>query len=149
MFPSASANIPALIRTINKSGGKASLEAECIVCKSRDPAKLASILTDLADVDSARLARKVPSRFSDIIGAMVQAGSEAILPYEKFYVKVIQTANADYVDRDIEFASSGELVGRLAEINSLPAKSELEADRVVLAVVGKRSAYVCVKAMKD
>src|SRR5919198_3737923 len=76
-------------------------------------------------------------------GAIVQAGSKAISPNEKFYVKVIQTAKADYVHRDIEFASAGALVCKLAKINALPAKSEQEADRVVLAVVGSKSAYVC------
>ncbi len=58
-----------------------------------------------------------------------------------------QAAKADYVDRDIEFASTGALVGKLAEINALPAKSEQEADRVILAIVGKKSAYICVKDM--
>jgi hypothetical protein len=148
VFPSAFASIQALTRTINTSGGKASAEGGCIVCKSRDPAKLASTLANLSGVDGVAIARKVTSRFSDIMGAIVQVGSKAILPDEKFYVKVTQTAKADYVDRDVEFASSGALVGKLAKINALPAKSQQEADRVVLAVVGKKSAYVCVKTLK-
>jgi hypothetical protein len=147
--PSAFASIQALTRTINKSGGKASVEGGYIVCKSLDPAKLASSLTNLAEVDEVKIARKVTSQFSDIIGAIVQEGSAEILPDEKFYIKVIQTAKADYVNRDIEFASAGALVGKLAEIDALPAKSEQEADRVVLAVVGKKSAYVCVKTVKN
>ena len=148
VFPSAFASIQALTRTINKSGGKASAEGGCIVCKSRDPAKLASILSNLSGVDCVAIAREVTSRFSDIKSAIVQAGSKAILPDEKFYVKVVQTAKTDYVDRDVEFASVGALVSKLAEINALPAKSELEANRVILAVVGKKSAYVCVKTAK-
>ncbi len=147
VFPSALASIQALARTIKKFGGNASTEGGCIVCESRDP-KLATRLTGLSGVHSVAIARKVASRFSDITSAIVQAGSKAILPDEKFYVKVVQTAKADYVDRDIEFVSAGALVGKLTEINALPAKSEHEADRVILAVVGKKSAYVCVKTMK-
>jgi adenylyl- and sulfurtransferase ThiI len=146
VFPSASASRQALARTIRESGCKVSSEGECIVCEGRDHAKLASKLTNLAGVGTIAIARKVTSRFSDITNAIVQAGSKAILPNEKFYVKVIQMAKADYVDRDIEFASAGALVDKLAEINVLPARNEQEADRVVLAIVGKKSAYICVKA---
>ena len=84
-------------------------------------------------------------KFSDVTGAIVEAGSRTILPAEKFYVKVIQTAKADYVERDVEFASSGALVERLVEISALPARNEHEAGRVVVAVIGKKSAHVCVK----
>lgn len=116
-----------------------------MVCKIRNPAKFASGLAGIPGIGSIATTKKVPSRFSDVIDAIVQAGSKAILPGEKFYVKVIQTAKADYVDRDIEVASSAALVGKLAEIDALPAKSEQEADCVILALVGKRSAYVCIK----
>jgi hypothetical protein len=148
VFPSTFAGIKTLTRTINKSGGKTSIEGGCIACKSHDAAKLASSLVNLSGVDGVAIAKRVTSRFSDIAGAIVQVGSKAILPDEKFYVKVVQTVKADYVDRDLEFASAGALVDKLAEINVLPAKSEQEADRVVLAVVGKKSAYVCVKTVK-
>lgn len=142
IFLSASANRQALARAIKKSGAiKVASEGPCIVCKTGDPKTLAG----LSGIDSIAAAKKVPRRFSDVTSAIVQTGSKAILPREKFYVKVIQTAKANYVDRDIEFASSGALVEKLAEINALPAKSEQEADRVILAIVGKRSAYVCVK----
>lgn len=146
VFPSAPANRQALVRAIKKSGkAQVASEGPCIVCKTNDPSKLASRLAGLLGIDSVEIAKKVSSRFSDITNAIVQAGSGAIKPKEKFYIKVIQTAKADYVDRDVEFASSAALVGKLAEINIRPAKNEHEADRVILAVVGKRSAYVCVK----
>jgi adenylyl- and sulfurtransferase ThiI len=146
VFPSALANKLALVRAIKKSGRvQVTSEGACIVCKAGNPSGLASKLADLSGIDSVAIAKKVSSRFSDVTNAIVQAGSKAILPREKFYVKVIQTAKADYVDRDVEFASSGALVGKLVGINALPAKSEHEADRVILAVVGKRSAYVCIK----
>jgi adenylyl- and sulfurtransferase ThiI len=146
VFPSSSASRQALVRTINKSCKvEATYEDACIVCKVGDPAKAAPRLADLAGVDSVAIARKVSSRFSDLTAAIVQEGIRAIGQGERFYVKVIMESKADYVDRDVEFASTGTLVGKLAEINALPAKSEKEADRVILAVVGKRSAYVCVK----
>lgn len=146
VFPSALANKQVLARAIKKSGKvQVAFESTCLVCKAGSLAKIASVLSDLSGIDSVAIAKKVSSQFSDVTSAIVQAGSKAILPGEKFYVRVIQTAKADYVDRDIEFASSGALVGKLAEINALPAKNEDEADRVILAVVGKRSAYVCVK----
>jgi adenylyl- and sulfurtransferase ThiI len=146
VFPSALANRQALVRAIKKSGKtQVGAEGSCIICKTNDPSKLASRLAGFLGIDSVEIAKKVSSRFSNITNAIVQAGSGAIQPKEKFYIKVIQTAKADYVDRDVEFASSAALVGKLAEINIRPAKNEQEADRVILAVVGKRSAYVCVK----
>lgn len=146
VFPSAPANKQALVRAIKKSGRiQVTSEGACIVCKAGNPSRLVSSLTGLSGIDSVAIAKKVSSRFSDVTSAIVGTGSKAMLPREKFYVKVIQTAKADYVDRDVEFASSGMLVEKLAEISVLPAKSEQEADRVIIAVVGKRSAYVCVK----
>jgi adenylyl- and sulfurtransferase ThiI len=141
--PSTFSGIRTLARTINKSGGKACIEGRCIVCESHNPAKLALELADLSGVNSVAIAEKVTNKFSEIVDAVVRVGSEAIMRDEKFYVRVIQTRKADYVYRDVEFASAGALVGKLAEINALPAKSDQEADRVVLAVVGKKSAYVC------
>lgn len=146
IFPSALANKQALARTIKKSGKvQVAFEGPCLICKTYNPAKFASGLAGIPGIGSIATTKKVPSRFSDVIDAIVQAGSKAILPGEKFYVEVIQTAKADYVDRDIEFASSAALVGKLAEIDALPAKSEQEADCVILALVSKRSAYVCIK----
>jgi adenylyl- and sulfurtransferase ThiI len=146
VFPSSSANRQALVRTIKKSGKlEAAYEDACIVCMAGDPAKTASKLADLSGVDSVAIARKVSSRFSNLTAAIVQESINAIRQGEKFYVKVILKARADYVDRDVEFASTSALVGKLAEINALPARSEKEADRVILAVVSKRYAYVGVK----
>jgi hypothetical protein len=71
--------------------------------------------------------RKVTRKFSDVTGAMVQTGSRTILPGERFYIKVIQTAKVDYVERDVEFAPAGAVLEKLAEINALPAGNEQEA----------------------
>lgn len=146
ILPSALASKQGLARAIKKSGRvRVASEGAWIVCKTNDPIKIASRLADLPEIDNIVLAKKISSRFSKVVEAIVQQGSRAILPKERFYVKVIQTTKADYVDRDVEFASTGALVGKLAEINALPAKSEQDADRVIVAIIGKRSAYVCVK----
>lgn len=146
VFPSALANSQVLVRAIKKSGKiQVTSEDACIACKADDPAEVTSRLRGFSGIDHVTIARKVPSRFSDITEAIVQEGIKAILPKERFYVKVIQTAKADYVDRDIEFASTGMLVGKLAQISVLPTKSEQDADRVILAIVSKRWAYICVK----
>src|ERR687888_530801 len=96
IFPSALASVQALTRIINKFGGKASLEDGCIICKAHVPANLVSFLANLPGVGSITIAKKVTCRFSDIVSGIVQTGSEAILPNEKFYVKVVQTAKANY-----------------------------------------------------
>lgn len=147
VFPSAFANRQDLVKAIKKTGKvQAVFEGDLIICKAGDAAKAATRLKGLSGIDHVAIAKRVPSRFPDVTKAIVQAGTKAIFPKERFYVKVIQTANASYVDRDIEFASTAALVGRLAEeASSLPARNEQEADRVILALVGKRSAYVCVK----
>ena len=142
VFPSSPANRQALARAVKKSGAtQVASEGPCIICKARDP----EILAGIPGIDWVAAARKVTRKFSDVTGAIVEAGSRAILPGEKFYVRVIQTAKADYVERDVEFASAGALVERLAEISALPARNEHEAGRVVVAVIGKKSAHVCVK----
>jgi hypothetical protein len=139
VFPSAFANRQSLVRAMKKSGAvQVASEGPYLVCKVRDP----KILSELSGI---AVAKQVPRRFSDVTGAIVEAGEKAIMTGEKFYVKAILTAKADYVERDVEFASAGALVEKLAKVNALPARNEQEADRLILAVVGKRSAYVCVR----
>ena len=116
-------------------------EGPCIICKARD----LEVLAGIPGIDWIAVAKKVNLKFSDVTGAIVQSGIRAIPPGWKFYVRVIQTAKVDYVERDVEFASVGALVEKLAEINALLARNEQEAGHVVMAVIGKKSAYVCVK----
>lgn len=142
VFPAASADRQALAKAIKKAGAtQVAFEDKCIICKTRD----LEILAGVSGIDWAAAANKVTRKFSGVMDAIVQAGSRVILPGERFYVRVIQTAKADYVERDVEFASAGALVERLAEIHAVPARNEHEAGCVVVAVIGKKSAYVCVK----
>jgi hypothetical protein len=142
IIPFASVDRQALARVIRTSGAKQVYsEGPCIICRARD----LKILAGTPEIDWAAPARKVTRKFSDVTGAIVQAGSRTILPGEKFYVRVIQTGKADYVERDVEFASTGALIEKLAKVSALPARNEHEADRVILAVIGKKSTHVCVR----
>jgi hypothetical protein len=108
--------------------------------------KIVSDLSNIAGADNVAKAKRVSRHFSDVIAAITETGIETILPDEKFYVEVILTTKVpDYVERDVEFASAGMLVEKLAKINALPARSQHEADRVIMAVIGKKWAYVCAR----
>jgi adenylyl- and sulfurtransferase ThiI len=126
------------------------LEYNCIICEeARDVVELASQLSTMLGVGSVAIANKVSSNFSDLTAAIVEVGSKVIDPGERFYVKVViqPVAKCEYVSRDIEFAASSTLAGRLASIRALPAKTEKDASRLILTVIGKKSAYVCIQLM--
>lgn len=142
IIPFASVDMQALARAVRSSGAKQVYsKGPCITCKARD----LKILAGIPGIDWVAAAMKVTRKFSDVTDAIVQAGTRTILPGETFYIKVIQTAKVDYVDRDVEFASAGALVEKLAEINAMPAGNEQQADRVILALIGKKSTHVCVR----
>jgi hypothetical protein len=151
-FPSAFTNERALARTIRKARRGAinvNVEHNCVICESSDVVELASQLASMFGVESVAIAEKVSSNFSQLSHTIVEVGSKVIVPGDRFYVKVIiqPTAKCNYVDRDIEFAASGALAVRLASINVLPAKTEKDASRLVLTVIGKEYAYVCMQIM--
>jgi hypothetical protein len=100
-------------------------------------------------VESVAIAKKVSSNFSDLSAAIVEVGTNVIVPGDRFHVKVMlqPTAKCDYVSRDIEFAASGTLAVRLESINARPARTEKDASRQVLTVIGRGSAYVCLQVM--
>lgn len=151
-FPSAFTNDRALAQTIRRvARGRINVNVEhnCIICESSDVVKLASQLVSMSGVESVAIANKVSSNFSELTNAIVEVGSKVIIPGDRFYVKVIiqPAAKCDYVSRDVEFASSGTLAARLSSINALPAKTEKDASRLVLTVIGKESAYLCIQVM--
>jgi hypothetical protein len=151
-FASAFTNEWALAQTIRKAARGAidvNVEHNCVICESSDVVELASKLASTFGVESVAIAEKVSSNFSELSHTIVEVGSKVIIPGDRFYVKVIMqpTAKCNYVDRDIEFAASGTLAVRLASINALPAKTEKDANRLVLTVIGKESAYVCMQVM--
>lgn len=151
-FPSPFTDARALARTIQRASGgtiNVSIEYNCIICEARDVVELASQLATIFGVESVAIANKVSSNFSDLTAAIVEVGAKVILPGDRFYVKVIiqPVAKCEYVSRDVEFAASSTLAGRLASKKALPAKTEKDASRVILTVIGKKSAYVCIQLM--
>jgi adenylyl- and sulfurtransferase ThiI len=140
VFPSASTGRRSVVNAIKRSGAaRVVSEGPVIVCKVQD-SQFAK-LTGISGIDRVAEATQVPREFSYVVGAIVEAGVKAIMPGEKFYVRAVMAAKADYVERDVEFSSAGALVEKAG---ALPAKSEQEADGIIIAVVGKRAAYVCV-----
>lgn len=152
-FPAAFTDERALAHAIQRAASGTMgvrLEYNCIICeKARDVVELASQLSTMLGVGSVAIANKVSSNFSDLTAAIVEVGSKVIDPGERFYVKVViqPLAKCEYVSRDIEFAASSTLAGRLASIRALPAKTEKDASRLILTVIGKKSAYVCIQLM--
>lgn len=152
VFPSAFTNDRVLAQAIQKAARGAinvNVEHNCVICESSDVVELASQLANMFGVESVAIAKKVSSNFSELWRTIVEVGSKVIMPGDRFYAKVIiqPTAKCDYVSRDVEFAASGQLAVRLASINALPAKTEKDANRLLLSVIGEQFAYVCIKVM--
>jgi hypothetical protein len=152
-FPSAFSDQPPLVRAIrNAARGiikSVAVEHDCIICESSDIVELACQLASMFGVESVAVAKKVSSNFSDLSAAIVEVGISIIVPGDRFHVKVMlqPTAKCDYVSRDIEFAVSGALAARLASINARPARTDKDASRQILTVIGRESAYVCIQVM--
>ena len=152
VFPSPFSDERALSETIQKAAwGTISVNVgyNCLICEARDVVELASQLVGMYGIESVAIANKVSTNFSDVTAAIVEVGRKVMLPGDRFYVKVIvqPAAECDYTSRDVEFAASGTLAARLASIKVLPAKTEEAASRVVLAVIAKEYAYVCIQVM--
>ena len=152
-FPAAFTDERALAHAIQRAASgtiRVSVEYNCIICEeARHVVELASQLSTMFGVGSVAIANKVSSNFSNLTAAIVEVGSKVITPGERFYVKVViqPVAKCEYVSRDIEFTASSMLAGRLASIKALPAKTEKDASRVILTVIAKKSAYVCIQLM--
>ena len=151
-FPSPFSDERALSEIIQKAAwGTISVNVgyKCLICEARDVVELASQLVGMYGIESVAIANKVSTNFSDVTAAIVEVGRKVMLPGDRFYVKVIvqPAAECDYASRDVEFAASGTLAARLASIKVLPAKTEEAASRVVLAVIAKEYAYVCIQVM--
>jgi hypothetical protein len=145
VFPSAPVRNQALVNVVKKSGAtRVSVVGPCVVCSVRD-SLIVGKLAGIHGINGVAKATRMPSRFSDLVGAIVKAGVNEVKPREKFYIQVIQGAEKDYVERDIEFVATGALVEKLTETGALPARNEREADTMIQAVVGKKWAYICVR----
>jgi hypothetical protein len=127
----------------------------------------ADIATKRFGVEKVALARKLPStNFDQISSEIASVGKLKVLPQEKFFVKVqiSNDANVNYEPRDLEFASTGDLISALMSRSTqfrsntgvknnkiwypLPARNEIEADRTLEVYVGKSASYVCIETDK-
>jgi hypothetical protein len=101
-------------------------------------------------IEKVAVAKRVDNGFSGLTGAIVDVAKKTILPNERFFVKVqaLGESKRSYAGRDVEFAASGTITAELAAIGARPAKSEEEANRVLLAFIG-RSAHVCILVHKE
>jgi len=150
-FPSAFAPRRALVQAIRGAAGarlKIAFEDEFVVCETGDPVDLALKLESVFGIDRIAIAKRVRNKLEELSDAIGEIGSKTVLPGENFFVKVKADGKHDYAGRDVEFSSSSRLVAKLAEIGAHPAKSEQEANRVILAFAGRKFAYVCIKVSK-
>lgn len=153
VFPSLFTETQTLAKVIKKVYRQikaVNIQDECIICETNNVVEVASELSKMFGVEKVAIATRVSSNFSDISDAIVETGSKILSAGDRFYVKVLMlpVANFPYRTRDIEFACTGTLAARLASIDALPAKTEAEANRVILTVVGKNYAYTCINMMR-
>ncbi len=138
-------------------------ENEVIVFEMDDVVEGAAIANKRFGVEKVALARKLPNaNFEQVSSEIASVGKLKVLPQEKFFVKVqiSKDASVNYKPRDLEFASTGDLISALmsrshfrSNINvkhngiwyPLPARNEIEADRTLDVYIGKRAAYVCIE----
>jgi hypothetical protein len=142
-------------------------ENEVLIFEMDDVVEGAAIATKRFGIEKVALARKLPNaNFEQISSEIASVGKLKVLPQEKFLVKVqiSKDANVNYEPRDLEFASTGDLISALMSRSTqfrsntgikkneiwypLPAKNEIEADRTLEVYVGKRAAYVCIETDK-
>jgi hypothetical protein len=119
-------------------------EEACIVFEVADVVEAAGITAELFGIGKVAIAKCTSNRFTDVVSTIVKIGKQTILPEEKFFIRVqiSSKAKVSYIGRDIEFASSGNLIADLSPISAKPAKNEYESDKTILAYIGKNSAYV-------
>src|ERR687884_1674880 len=126
-------------------------EEACIAFEVTDVVEAAEITSEMFGIDKVAIAKRIENQFNDVVTEIVNTGKQIILPGEKFFVKVCTsntTKKLSYVGRDIEFASVGNLTAELSNIGVTAAKNECGADKLILAYVGKDSAYVCLQIDK-
>lgn len=131
----------------NVKVNKITIEEGCIAFEVTDVIKAAVVTVELFGICQVAVAKCIPNGFTDVVATIVKTGKQIILPEEKFFIRVRTSSKAkiSYIGRDVEFASSGNLIAELSPIASKPAKNEYEANKVILSYIGKHSAYVCLQ----
>jgi hypothetical protein len=135
----------------NMTVTKTICEESCFVFIVNDIVEAACSIKELFGIDRVAIARQVPNIFSDVVSAIITTGKQIILPKQKFFIKVqiSSEAKVSYVGRDIAFVSSGDLIEQLASTTgAYPARNEHEADKIILAYIGKEYGYICIQIDK-
>jgi len=142
------------------------LEDDLMVFEMDDVVEGAAVASKRFGVEKVAIARKMPiTNFTQISSTIVSVGKLKVLPREKFFIKaqISKNARVNYNSRDLEFASTGDLLSALRSGSSRsrsnkfsqysatypsPAKNEKEADRTLDVYIGKISSYVCIETDK-
>ena len=134
----------------NMTVTKTICEESCFVFTVNDIVEAACSIKELFGIDRVAIAKQVPNIFSDVVSAIITTGKQIILPKQKFFIKVqiSSEAKVNYVGRDIAFVSSGDLIEQLATTDAHPARNEHEADKIILAYIGKEYGYICIQIDK-
>lgn len=149
VHPSVHTTEAEVLRIVRRLPGirGAVLETGFVVCEATDPVELASKLAGVPGIDKVCIAKRVPSLFPAVSKAISDAGKAAVLPGQRFFVKVLASnPKLDFTTRDVEFYSTGTLTAKLASTGARPAKSEVEAEKTIVAYIGK-SSYVCIQTV--
>ncbi len=104
-----------------------------------------SELIGMLGIEKVAIARETYNNFASLVNAICAIGQEIIMPKEKFVIKVklCKTESLDYKERDIEFASTGELASKLFTRGARPARAGDTVDRTIQAYVLEDRSYVC------
>ena len=134
----------------NMTVTKTICEESCFVFIVNDIVGAACSIKELFGIDRVAIAKQVPNIFSDVVSAIITIGKQIILPKQKFFIKVqiSSEAKVNYVGRDIAFVSSGDLIEQLATTGAHLARNEQEADKIILAYIGKEYGYICIQIDK-
>lgn len=141
-----------LTRMIKISSMKS--EENYIVLDVCDIVEAKCALVGMFGIDKIGIAKKTQNDFSNVVSAIVATGKKIIMPREKFLVKVRLYKNHDsktvnYEAKDVEFASSGQLVAELSGRAARPATTKDTVDRIIESYIDNRYAYVCVKTTQS
>jgi hypothetical protein len=129
-------------------------EENYIVLDVCDIVEAKCALVGMFGIDKIGIAKKTQNDFSNVVSAIVAAGKKIIMPRETFLVKVKLYRNHDsktvnYEAKDVEFASSGQLVSELSGRAARPATTKDTVDRIIESYIDNRYAYVCVKTTQS
>ena len=100
------------------------------------------ILVGMFGINNVCIANKTRNDFSNVVNMLRSVGQEIILTNEKFLVKVeLYTGGLEslgYKEKDIEFASSGQLAAELSSRGARPARSKDIVDKFVQSYMNKK-----------